>query len=187
MQESIILAISSSEEFIKKILNVSTVYVFRTFGARCKVFGMFLISPGRILREPSSVCVYADNRGDLTYVTSVSSSYVNNRFRSSGREIAIVLDMYNPPCVTMVRFLCYLSETVEVERELELAGSFELYREVSDDNYLYMIYRSRDLNPRSIALTVITMILYKSYLEKKITKEDIARAAAYVREKLRTL
>ncbi len=188
MQESIILAISSAEEFVKKIFNVSTVYVFKSYGNTCKAFGMFLISPGKILREPASVCIYANLRGELTYVTSLSASYISNVHIGSRREIAMILDMYNPPCVSTVEFLCYLSDIVSIRRrELETATTFELYREISDDNYIYMIYKSRELDPKTIASIIILMISFKSYLEKKIDEKCLEYIAESMREKLRVL
>ncbi|NPB00346.1 MAG: hypothetical protein GXO10_03130 [Crenarchaeota archaeon] len=188
MQESIVLAISSAEEFVKKMLNVATVYVFRTYGVNCKVFSMFLLSPGRVLKEPSSVCIYASSRGELTYVTSLSLENLTRTVRSSRRDVVIALDMYNPPCTVTVRFLCYLSDLVDLEvRELEFACSFEIYEEVSDDEYAYMIYSSRDIDPKTIARIVITMILMKLYLENKIDKETIDKMASEMREKLRIL
>ncbi|NPA69479.1 MAG: hypothetical protein GXO26_01605 [Crenarchaeota archaeon] len=186
MQESVILAVSSAEELVKKIFNVSTVYVFRTFGTNCKVFGMFLLAPGRLIREPASVCVYANIRGELTYVTSLSLEKLSNVKRMSKKDIVMMLDMYNPPCVSTVRFLCYLSDIIDIDlKNMDFAYSFEIYEEVSEDNYAYMIYKSHDLDPRAVSKTVIAMILMKLYLEGKISKDKIIELSRDIEEKLR--
>ncbi len=186
MQESIILAISSAEEMVKKIFNVSTVYVFRTYGTNCKVFGMFLLAPGKIIREPTSVCIYANIRGELTYVTSLSLEKLPDIKRSSKRDIVMMLDMYNPPCVSTVRFLCYLSDIIDIDlRNLEFAYSFEIYEEVSEDNYAYMIYKSHDLDPKTISKIVIVMMLMRMLLEGKISREKTINVLREVEEKLR--
>lgn len=190
--DEFITAISLAEEHVRKVMNVSSIYVFRTWGKNVLGHGMFVFQPSLGARRPTSVSIYLLSNGSLVYVLSISRTvlerYIN--VRQDKPVIVLLLDFYNPPCVTSMIPVCSLAELLEraFPELANLDKLAQIYREtqccieVSDypADYAYLIFSSSSLDPRRIALYVVALCVAKLVLEGEINP----RKAAQVIDKL---
>ncbi len=199
ISDAFIIAIGSAEEKVKKVLNVSTVYVFRTYGKKCLAFAMFILSQSEDIREPTSVAVYAGHREEISYVTSLPYMYIESKLCNiTKKDIkrVIVLDMYNPPCTTVVEYICSLRHILEKEdvlaeiddeEMLNILDGIELYKEFNENSYAYLILNYRGIDPDIISKCVICMVFSREFLLDRITRSEFIRNINSIKEKIKII
>ncbi len=194
MIDAFIIAVSASEEKLNKIFNIATIYVFRTFGDRCNAFAMILTSPGKITKEPATVCIYAGFRGELTYVTSIPYEYVkkysNEKLKS--RKMLIV-DMYKPPCILEVEYVCSGIDIIGREnmskiedKELRnILKNIEVYREINEESYAYIILNYKGIDTNIITYCTTELILLREFIMNRLSIENLLEILNSLKEKIK--
>ncbi len=187
--DEFISAVSLAEEHVKKVFDVSAIYVFRTYGREVIAHGMYLmlIKDGN-LQVPFSVSLYLLSDGRILYISSTSrkklEKYVN--LRTDRPVLVLMLDFYKPPCVFSLVPVCKFKDILTKLSEgfntfdnelINIIENVEFYVDISEysGDFVYLMYSSSSLEPQRIALNVVAVSVAKLLVDGYLSVEDLGR------------